>query len=44
MKVIKRYRENGEEYVVMDISKEFKKFIRRNRKLLIALSGGDRMD
>ena len=38
MKVMKRYKENGEEIVVMDLSKEFKRFIRKNDKLLRELS------
>jgi len=39
MKIKRRYiNENGEKVVVMDISKEFNKFIKRNHKLLMALS------
>jgi hypothetical protein len=39
MKIKRRYiNEKGEEVVVMDISKDFKKFIKKNDKLLRELS------
>lgn len=38
MKVTKRFEENGEEVVVIDLSKDFKKFLWRNRFLMWSLS------
>jgi len=39
MKIVRRYvNEHGEEVVVMDISKDFKKFIKRNDRFLRELS------
>lgn len=38
MKKWKEINENGEEVIMFDISKEFKKFIKRNDKLLRELS------